>query len=380
MAQGERRGGASGHAPDDLGGVRRCLRAPKPRQLHAVIEAQRILACAPPDPETIFSLLAEAAVDVLEAEGAVVAQTDGDALVARAVAGTTRTFAGDRIPLEGTLGGLAVATGVGQLCTDGRHDPRTQVSINKRTGTLSSVVVPLVHDGAVIALVAALSSQPFAFDEAELSVLEMLADVGANRLSHALDLQAHDADQAQATAVLEAMSDGMIVQEPDGTIVFVNRAAERILGARADLLLGCNARDAGWRTVHADGTPWPVDEHPAMVAAATGEAQRDELLGVHTDDGRLRWLAVSAVPVAGPDGAVVAIVITFVDITERREAVAALAASEQHFRVAFDNAPIGMSMISLARPGPGVLPAGQRRVLRDARLLLRRAGRAHDAS
>ena len=38
------------------------------------------------------------------------------------------------------------------------------------------------------------------------------------------------------------------------------------------------------------------------------------------------------------------------DITDREEAAQTLAASEQHFRVAFDNAPIGMSMISLA-PG-----------------------------
>ena len=36
------------------------------------------------------------------------------------------------------------------------------------------------------------------------------------------------------------------------------------------------------------------------------------------------------------------------DVTEQAEAAARLRASEEHFRVAFDNAPIGMSMISLA--------------------------------
>jgi diguanylate cyclase (GGDEF)-like protein/PAS domain S-box-containing protein len=41
------------------------------------------------------------------------------------------------------------------------------------------------------------------------------------------------------------------------------------------------------------------------------------------------------------------------DITEQQEAAQELAASEQHFRVAFDNAPIGMSMISLAPDSAG---------------------------
>jgi diguanylate cyclase (GGDEF)-like protein/PAS domain S-box-containing protein len=42
------------------------------------------------------------------------------------------------------------------------------------------------------------------------------------------------------------------------------------------------------------------------------------------------------------------------DVTEQANAAARLAASEEHFRVAFDNAPIGMSMISLGSETPGV--------------------------
>ena len=48
-----------------------------------------------------------------------------------------------------------------------------------------------------------------------------------------------------------------------------------------------------------------------------------------------------------PDGRVIALWGTAMDVTEQVEHATRLAASEEHFRVAFDNAPIGMSMISL---------------------------------
>jgi diguanylate cyclase (GGDEF)-like protein/PAS domain S-box-containing protein len=50
------------------------------------------------------------------------------------------------------------------------------------------------------------------------------------------------------------------------------------------------------------------------------------------------------------DGVVTHLWGTAMDVTEQTEAAARLTASEEHFRVAFDNAPIGMSMVSLA-PG-----------------------------
>ena len=53
------------------------------------------------------------------------------------------------------------------------------------------------------------------------------------------------------------------------------------------------------------------------------------------------------------DGAVTHLWGTAMDITEQEEYAARLAASEEHFRVAFDNAPIGMSMISLAADDQG---------------------------
>ena len=59
------------------------------------------------------------------------------------------------------------------------------------------------------------------------------------------------------------------------------------------------------------------------------------------------------------------------DVTDQAESSARLAASEEHFRVAFDNAPIGMSMISLA-------PEDEGRYLRTNAAFQQMLGRSHE--
>lgn len=302
--------------------------------LHRVVAAQRALACATPDPEVIFRLLAELARSLLDAEGALTSQPQGDVLVARAICGDVPVPPGDVIPLAGTLGGRVVATMAPQLCRDGQVDPRTDPRINERNGTRSSVMVPLVHDGEAIAVVAALSSRCDAFDQADLDLLTMLADIGAHRLGHALARQEGDALRSQGTAVLEAMSDGLVVQDLTGEITFANDSAARILGLPVGQLLGRSSLDSLWRSVRVDGSDWPGDLHPAMVALATGAPQRDQVMGVHTPDGELRWLLVNAVATRDRAGVMTGVVCTFADITAARAADGAVRESERRLAAA----------------------------------------------
>lgn len=86
-----------------------------------------------------------------------------------------------------------------------------------------------------------------------------------------------------------------------------------------------------------------VGEH----TIATGHAGEERYRVLHPD-GTVRHIRALTDVRRSPDGQVVTLWGTAIDVTEQVEADAKLAASEQHFRVAFDNAPIGMSMISLA--------------------------------
>lgn len=126
---------------------------------------------------------------------------------------------------------------------------------------------------------------------------------------------------AQASALF---GEGIVVHGPDGaTIEAANDLAPGILGLTPDQLYGRSNMDPRWRTVDADGEPLPGERHPSWVAYTTGEAQRDVLVGVHRPDGDLRWLNVTAVPIAHDDG-VRGVLVRFADVTAQQASLRAL--------------------------------------------------------
>ncbi|MHB9035049.1 MAG: PAS domain S-box protein [Armatimonadota bacterium] len=120
----------------------------------------------------------------------------------------------------------------------------------------------------------------------------------------------------------QAISAGVIVQSPDGTIMHANRAACDMLGLECEEILGRNSYDPIWRTIHEDGSPMPGNEHPAMVALCTQTPQKNVVVGLYSGPhGAQRWLLVSAVPIHDPDtGNMKEVLVTFIDITDRMRA------------------------------------------------------------
>ena len=256
------------------------------------------------------------------------------------------TDIGSTILLDGTLSGLAVRTRTSQICDDWLQDPRT--GIRPMTAPLSFVVVPLVYEGEVIALLGAHESRIAAFDEQDLELLAMLADVGANRLAHALTLHSRDELQAQSSAVLAAMTSGLTVLDLDGTIRFANPAALDVFGLTHDEMRGLSNRDDRWQAVHEDGSPWPGEAHPSAVAMRTGVPQRDQIMGVHNPQGGVLWVAVNAVPIHDAAGTMTGVVCSFDDITARRAADAALHDARRRLEAALDLAGLATWELDLA--------------------------------
>ena len=140
-----------------------------------------------------------------------------------------------------------------------------------------------------------------------------------------------------AFAAIAAMSEGVVVQAASGAIVACNPAAERILGITREQLAGRTSMDPGWRAIHEDGSPFPGDEHPAMETLRTAEPLRNVVMGVHAQGGSPRWISVNTEPILDPDGRPASVVTTFTDITERKEAEAALRQKEEHLRLVFED-------------------------------------------
>jgi PAS domain S-box-containing protein len=124
---------------------------------------------------------------------------------------------------------------------------------------------------------------------------------------------------SRSEAVLRSMSEGVVVQDHLSVIEQFNPAALRILSLSEDQLMGRTSMDPRWRAVREDGSDFPGQEHPAMLAIATGRSIHNTIMGVHQPDGPKRWISINAVPIFEsrrdrPDR----VVTTFADITQKR--------------------------------------------------------------
>jgi diguanylate cyclase (GGDEF)-like protein/PAS domain S-box-containing protein len=118
--------------------------------------------------------------------------------------------------------------------------------------------------------------------------------------------------------IVDALQDGVGVLDTGGRILACNRAAATILGRSMSQLVGHRPLELDLGAVSEDGASLPLDVYPSAEARRSGRPVRERTIGIHHPDGQLRWLSMSAVPM-GPDAQPEAVVLTFRDITERRD-------------------------------------------------------------
>jgi PAS domain S-box-containing protein len=168
-------------------------------------------------------------------------------------------------------------------------------------GLESYMCVPVKGRDRVLGAITFISSSRRRFGPGELIFAEELARRAASAIENAR-LYREAEGRAQAARVLAAIGDGVALIDFSGRVRLWNAAAERIIGLKADDVLGRSVRDAvpGWEAIE-----------PRLPVATIGEAGRAESVPVETADREL-WLSISAV--GYEEGTVYA----FRDLTEER--------------------------------------------------------------
>ena len=193
------------------------------------------------------------------------------------------------------------------------------------------------------------------------SVLAALLLIVAHWLAHReMDRRRHMQAQlhgvsALQSAILNAANYAIVSWSEEGVITSFNSTAERWLGYSAAEVIG-KATPVLWRDVHAVGarakalseelgrTVNPGIE-TLVAKARLGQRDESEWTLVRKDGTRFpAWISVTAL--LDVTGAVAGYVSVLTDITERKQQETELRLSEERFRHAFDDAPIGMALVS----------------------------------
>jgi len=174
------------------------------------------------------------------------------------------------------------------------------------------------------------------FDEhGDVEALEgFIADITERRTAE----EALRESEELQSAIIAASPLAIVTVGLDGLVTSWNHAAEAIFGWAADEVLG---------------RPVPLVPESELSAS---QAMRAQVMEGHAfsqveltrqrKDGSPVEVSLSTAPVRDRDGAVVALVGMFEEITVRKQAEAALRDSEAHLRSVFRAAPIGIGMVT----------------------------------
>lgn len=221
----------------------------------------------------------------------------------------------EEVPIEQGIIGRVARTGRPELVPAVRDDPDY---LEADPAVTSEACVPLLHEGSVIGVLNVESVEPEPLTPFDLHLLEALADQIVNLLENARLHQAVSAERAKLAAIVEQMADGVAILGPQGELLHLNAAAERILGRPA----GSTPSEAGgmepFQLRRPDGTLYRAEELPGWHALREGRTMTNVELQVVMPSGELRDLASSAAPLRDLNGQLLGAVVVVRDVTEMR--------------------------------------------------------------
>jgi PAS domain S-box-containing protein len=171
-----------------------------------------------------------------------------------------------------------------------------------------------------------------------------------------LEQKAAEREQAEKTlresekylkTLLENIQAAVVVHGSDTEIVHCNKEAEELLGMTEGQMLDKKAIDPVWKLLREDGSRIPLEEYPVNQVFNGRQPLRDFISGiVRPDKPDLIWVLVNANPIFDDNDNVSQVIVTFIDITERKQAEEELRESKRLLSDVFNSIQDGISVLN----------------------------------
>ena len=146
--------------------------------------------------------------------------------------------------------------------------------------------------------------------------------------------------ERQYHQLIESLHSGVVVHAPDTSIILYNETACKLLGISPDQMLGKTARDLAWNFIRDDGSIMPIEEYPVNRVLVSQKPLVNLDLGIkQSQTADVTRVLVNAFAAFNDNQEIKQIVVTFIDITERRRAEETLAQERNLLRTLIDSLP-----------------------------------------
>jgi two-component system cell cycle sensor histidine kinase/response regulator CckA len=309
------------------------------RRLAAIVHAQREIAELETDEDAALQAVVERTRALTDADVSYIYFQEGDELVIRATSDPEVVPADDRIPLDGSLSGLALTTGAAQTTGDSRGDERVAPHWSGGSQqTRSAVLVPLSRQGTgVPAVLGVMRAQRNAFDDEAIETTRLMAEFAAVALRNAADARKR---QELLTAVaegeerfrnaIESSPIGFALCTPDDRYLIVNDSYCKLVGRSREELQPLTWRDL----THPDDLVEEQEPALRLVAGAVPHLELEKRL-IHRDGGDV-WVRMHISMVRDERGEPLYGLAQVQDITEHRRLETAVRERERLFRGVFE--------------------------------------------
>jgi PAS domain S-box-containing protein len=125
-------------------------------------------------------------------------------------------------------------------------------------------------------------------------------------------------ERARFDTLLDEMPAGVIIVDAGGNLIRGNEQSERIW--REPILKKAEQHAFPYRALHSDGRPYRPEEWPLALAVGSGEMVSGKEITIVRGDGSRGVISVSSGPIRDVRGRIIAGVMVFQDVTERKEA------------------------------------------------------------
>lgn len=278
--------------------------------LRRIVEAgQRILGV----PYSRLWLLTDNGDELLQVSGAQDADGDG----------------ANRVPVVGSFFELAIRSRE-PIRTDSvlEHPQFLSRAFAEECGLASCVAMPILDGARPLGVLALMGPGGHSFSDEDLELLQVLAGFSASKIANTLAYAGLAESAAHLRRLYGAIACGVLVIDAMGGVVEANETAAEVLGVGVEQLRGRSLAD--WEVTAEDGQPLELHQRPGLTALGGRRDMRDLTVRLTRPNGEQRWLHVNAMPIFDANGEPFQAVSTFVDVTARKRAEAALSHQALH--------------------------------------------------